>query len=224
MESLQKQLTAQIVNEGNPGLGPEARKVIKLIEAKLGETLTPQSAGSNTTESLLNLAKRYEASIKEKVEGKRIGLVENATERLKAQVDNKARYDGAIKLVDASLSALASSKSKAVVADAVQAIQEAVAAYSRIGAQTKASLPQNIAFTYNSKLTLESDKIGSIDFSFNSAGKHLGHFAVWLSAFLAFFIDVGVPLVIWLIHGRGDASVTSAVSEARGRRNKPNII
>ena len=48
-----------------------------------------------------------------------------------------------------------------------------------------------------------NQEIGSIDFSLNSAFSHLNHFAVWLSLFLAFFIDIGVPLVVRIIQSNG---------------------
>lgn len=221
VEALKKQLRAQIVNDGNPGLGLEARLVLKQIEQKLKETFTPETATDKTSQSLNRLADRYDAQIDAKLDAKRIGLVENAVERQKAQVLNKAKYGDAIKSVDEALSRIALDKSPTSQADAIRAIQKAVEAYSRIGAQTKSSLPTSVAFEYDTKITLESDKAGSIDHSFNSALKHLNHFAVWLSAFLAFFIDMGVPMVIRMSYSRSESIASPSF---RSNKNQPNVI
>lgn len=217
VEALKKQLRAQIVNDGNPGLGPEARLVLKQIEQKLKESFTPEVAADRTTQSLEKLADRYDAQIDAKLEAKRISLVENAVERQKAQLANKGKYAEAIKSVDESLARIALDKSPNSQADAIRSIQKSVEAYSRIGAQTKSSLPTSVSFDYDTRITLESDKAGSIDHSFNSALKHLGHFAVWLSVFLAFFIDMGVPLVIRMSYSKSDLPASAHFPKNRDR-------
>jgi hypothetical protein len=203
VEALKQQLRSQIMNEGNPGLGTEAQAVITRLEAKLGDNLTPLYAPSKSPDALKTLADRYDLNIDSKLNARRITMVENAEERKQAEQDNKQAYDKAIALVDDALSGFATEKGTAAQLTAIHAIQESTKIYSRIGATTRASIPDSVPFEYDKKMTLKSDKIGSIDFSLNSAFSHLNHFAVWLSLFLAFFIDVGVPLVVRIIQSNG---------------------
>jgi hypothetical protein len=151
-------------------------------------------------------------------------MVENAEERQKARSANRNLYDDAIKKVDGALTSLASDKSQLAENDAVAAIEKGVQAYSRIGAQTRSSLPDSIAFNYDKEMTLESDKVGSIDHSFDTAAKNLTRMAVWLSAFLAFFIDMGVPLVIWLTRTNGDVSLGAVISANTNRDRRPSVL
>ena len=220
---LKKELRSQILNEGRPGLGPEAIKVIGRIQTRLGDQLTPESASGSTTEGLTRLADRYDQRIDDKVAAKRIALVQNAEERQKARADNARLYADATKTVDAALTTLASDKSLRAEQDAIAAIEKAVQAYSRIGALTRASLPDSVSFDYDRTMTLVSDKVGHIDHSFNTAKENLNHMAVWLSAFLAFFIDMGVPLVIWLTYSRHDKS-TSDATRIESRRGAPTTL
>lgn len=220
---LKRELRSQILNEGNPGLGPEAKRVIARIESRIGDQLTPERAAGSTTEALTRLADRYDQRIDDKVSAKRIAMVENAEERQKARADNLRLYNDATRAVDGSLTNLASDKSRRSEEDAIAAIEKAVQAYSRIGAVTRASLPDSVSFEYNRSMTLASDKAGSIDHSFNTARENLGHMAVWLSAFLAFFIDMGVPLVIWLTHSKQDRSVLD-IANGGARRGTPRVI
>ena len=201
--ALNQQLRSQIMNEGNPGLGEEAQAVISRLEDKLGDNLTPLFASSKNPEALEKLADRYEQNIASKLDARRMVLVENAEERKKAEQDNKQAYDKAITLVDEALSSFATDKGTAAQNNAIHAIQESAKIYSRIDATSRASILDSVAFEYDKKMTLKSDKIGSIDFSLNSAFSHLNHFAVWLSLFLAFFIDIGVPLVVRIIQSNG---------------------
>lgn len=205
---LKRELRSQILNEGRPGLGTESLKVIARIKVKINDELTPEIAAGNTTEALTRLADRYDKRIDDKLAAKRIALVENAEERQKARLANKGLYDDAIKKVDLALTLLASDKSQLAENDAIAAIEKAAQAYSRIGSVTRSSLPDAIPFAYNTRMTLVSDKAGSIDHSFNTAKLHLDHMAVWLSAFLALFIDIGVPLVIWLTQSKEEPSYT----------------
>ena len=220
---LQRELRSQILNEGNPGLGPEAKKVISRIEVRIGDQLTPERAAAGTTEALTRLADRYDQRINDKVSAKRIAIVENGEARQKARTDNLRLYTEATRVVDGALTLLASDKSPEVEKDAVAAIEKAVQAYSRIGSVTRASLPDSVPFEYDRSMTLVSDKAGSIDHSFNTASQNLGHMAVWLSAFLAFFIDMGVPLVIWITHSQRDKTVLDVETGGK-RRGAPKIL
>jgi hypothetical protein len=72
-------------------------------------------------------------------------------------------------------------------------------------------------------MTLKSDKIGNIDFSLNSALNHTTHFAVWLSLFLALFIDLGVPFLVRVVQ---DSSRNEAIEKYRGAqaKNSPRVL
>jgi hypothetical protein len=165
IQSMKGQLRAQILNEGNPGLGPKAKEVISRISAALKDPLTVLAAANSSTTALTDLANRYDKQVDEKLSQIRLSRVENGEQRQSAKVANKALYDGAISKVDSSLTEIASKKTSQTQANAISAIEHAVQAYARIGATTKASLPPSIAngFSYNQKLTLVSDKAGSID-------------------------------------------------------------
>lgn len=223
IESLKGQLRSQIMNDGDPGLGVEAKKIIAKIEGKLGDSLTPLVAQNKGKEALVALAEKYDQNIDAKLEAKRITMVSNAKERKEAENENKQVYQAAISGIDESLSRLSVEKNSSSYQQSVFAIQEATKAYSRIGAKTAASLPTGYAFDYDKKMTLKSDKIGNIDFSLNSALNHTTHFAVWLSLFLALFIDLGVPFLVRVVQ---DSSRNEAIEKYRGAqaKNSPRVL
>ncbi len=184
----------------------------------MGDQLTPESASASTTDALTKLADRYDQRIDDKVAAKRIALVENAEERQKAREENLRLYREATKTVDSALTTLASDKSSRSEQDAVAAIEQAVRSYSRIGAATRGSLPDSVPFDYDRAMTVLSDKAGNIDHSFNTARENLSHMAVWLSAFLALFIDIGVPVAIRLTHSRDEL-----IGEVPVRKPRPGV-
>jgi hypothetical protein len=199
VNSLKKQLRSQIMNEGNPGLGEEAKSIIVRLNSVLGDSLTPLVAQGQDPDSLEKLADRYDQNIDAKLEARRVSMVDNAEGRKKTQEDNLREYTNAMKLTDNALDIFASDKGRMAQVKVINAIQQSAKAYSRIGANTRSSISDDTVFEYNKRVTLRSDKVGTIDFSLNSALSHLGHFATWLSLFLAFFIDMGVPLTMRLI-------------------------
>ncbi|RZJ99417.1 MAG: hypothetical protein EOO43_26340 [Flavobacterium sp.] len=189
----------------------------------MGDKLTPLVASSKKEEDLKKLADGYDKNIDSKLEAKRTAMVENAEERQNALQANKVSYDRAVLLVDNALSKLAVNKGASAQVEAIGAIQESAKTYSRIGATTRASIPESFPFAYDQKMTLRSDKVGSIDFSLNSAFSHLNHWAVWLSLFLAFFIDIGVPLVVRIIQSNAKESDELPVFFS-GSRNSPKVL
>lgn len=199
VNALKQQLRSQIMNEGNPGLGDAAQSVIARLNAKLNDTLTPLVAAGRDAAALKKLADRYDENIDSKLNAKRVMMVENAEGRKAAEIENLQAYTHAMKLINNALEVFALDKGSTAQAEVIHAIQQSVKAYSSIGAVTRSNLADGVVFEYDKNITLMSDKVGTIDFSLNSALGHLTHFATWLSLFLAFFIDMGVPLTMRLI-------------------------
>jgi hypothetical protein len=197
-----KALRSQILNEGNPGLGPKALVLLTELDALLGRKRNLLVATGSGTAVLTNLADRYEQGVIDDLSALRKISGLNAEERTKTFDEIKQPYKNASDKLDSALKDV-SSTSPTGLANAVVAIQEAVMVHNLIGSKTKASIKE-ADFIYDENLRLEGDKIGKIAHSFDTASKYKGSFAVWLSAFLALFIDMGVPLVIRLVHRTTD--------------------
>ena len=218
VESKISQLSAQIQNPQEPGLGQKAQAILADTEALLGEKLTRLLGKDTTTVGLKKLADSYASMIRDAVERNKKMVELNEPER-RAYVgiltkDAKTMIDR----LGESLRAV-SSKTEVARSDAIVALQDAVNLYKGIGSKTR-SLIKDKNFEYDEAIRLENDEVGKISHTYRSARAHIGHWAVWVSAFVALMIDLIVPLFVYFLTPRG-RKTTGAL---RSRNSGPSKL
>lgn len=201
VESKIGQLSAQIQNPQEPGLGQKAQLILVDIETLLGEKLTRLVGRDTTSVGLKKLADSYAEMIRSALERNKKMVELNEPER-RAYVgiltkDSKTIID---RLTE-SLRAV-SSKTEVARSDALLTLQDAVNLYKGIGSKTR-SLLKDKKFEYDEAIRVENDEIGKISHTYRSAIAHINHWAVWVAAFLALMIDLIVPLFVYFLTPRG---------------------
>jgi hypothetical protein len=221
VNGLKSQLRIQILNDGDPGLGAKARKILAQIEFLLHAQLTELAAPNPSRKALEDLANRYDTAVDQLLLSTAQAR-DNAAQKKDTLEKNRRSFEAASTALDQAMAKLASVKSAAAEEAAIAAIEQTVQNYRDIASATAAIVSPK-QFPHDAAFSLESDKVGNIDFSFNSAKTHGRHMAVWLSVFLSLFIDMGVPLVIWLIHSPADRSMTSLMGRS-ATGGKPELL
>jgi hypothetical protein len=72
-----------------------------------------------------------------------------------------------------------------------------------MGSKTR-SLIKDKVFVYDENIRVENDELGKISHTYRSAGAHISHWSVWMSAFLALMIDLVVPLFVYFLTPRAN--------------------
>jgi hypothetical protein len=198
------QLQQQIKNPGEPGMGVKARSIIADVEAELKERLTVLTWRDMSTEGLEKLSATYATMIRdvmEKSEGMRKINEPERRAYIAAMVSESNR--AVDKLTQNSKAA--ANKTEVSRADALNALQEAVNVYKGIGSKTRSLLKDKV-FAYDENIRVENDELGKISHTYRSAGQHIGHWSVWIAAFLALMIDLIVPMFVYFLTPRGRKS------------------
>jgi hypothetical protein len=213
IESKITQLSQQIQNTGQPGLGSKARMILDDIERDLNTKLTVLVWQDNTTAGLQKLSDNYATMIRNVMEQsagmRRINEPERrayVTQMLSESSKSIADMTGSMK---ASVN-----KTEVARADGLAVLQEAVNTYKGIGAKVR-SLLKDKNFQYDADIRVNNDEIGKISHTFRSAWQHIGHWAVWISAFLALMIDLIVPLFVYVLTPRGHQSTPLRKTERK---------
>ena len=219
VESKIGQLSSQIQNPQEPGLGQKAQVILADTETLLGEKLTRLLGRDTTTNGLKRLSDSYAEMMRSALERNQKMVELNEPER-RAYVgiltkDAKTMND---RLTE-SLRAV-SSKTEVARSDALVALQDAVNFYKGAGSKTSA-LVKDKKFEYDEAIRVENDEIGKISHTYRSALMHINHWAVWVAAFLALMIDLIVPLFVYFLtpRGRTGASISGRMKSVRGGHN-----
>lgn len=194
------QLQQQIQNPGEPGLGPKARILLNEIETELDGQLTILTWNDFSTEGLKKLSNNYSNMIRDVMEKSEGMRKINEPERRAYVAVMGAEAGRTVDKLTANLKA-AVNKTEASRAEALSVLQDAVNTYKNIGSKTR-SLIKDKVFVYDESIRVENDELGKISHTYRSAGAHISHWSVWMSAFLALMIDLVVPLFVYFLTPR----------------------
>ncbi|MBE2895603.1 hypothetical protein HPC38_01765 [Pasteurellaceae bacterium HPA106] len=188
IEQLTEQLVRQINDPARPGLGAQAKSLVREIENTLGERLT-EFAGSPK-----ELAQKYEDNIKSIVATKYksgdLGRAEKLIE------DNKAKAERMNKTIDDVLS------SSQLVKDlGYQINMEVVNTINEIGIKTQELIGDSSKYSFH-KAQFGIQEIGKIAYSFKSGfTQHI--LVAFLFSIFCLFLDWAVVLYLIVRYGRG---------------------
>lgn len=176
-----KALRQQIINEGNPGLGPIALDLLAQIERelKMDTKFDRLKAASKNRQDLETLADEYQ----KKIEGELDIKLKESNVALKIDIEN--RYKEMVKAID--------DVPQNNEVQGLEVIGKAVNEYKRIGNDVQKENPK---FVYDKSMTVENTRLGEIDHTFRSVQKNWPSYAIALAAFLSLMIDLLPPLLV----------------------------
>lgn len=181
IESKKKQLSQQIKDEANPGIGSKAQMIISDIERLLGQKLTFLTAKNNDYN---DLARRMEEQIDNLLfnlspdEKKLKSDIHSATLKWHKEVDN-----------------LLGMSSDIIDNSTPQVIELALSDYNKIGNQANSTLgTDNIGFE-NKKS--EVNEVGKMGYSFKHAISNIGVYSIGV-LFACLFLDLAILIMIHL--------------------------
>ncbi len=174
-------LRKQIINEGNPGLGPLAIDILAQIERELKMTgkFTKLKAASKSRQDLETLADEYEKMIKAELD------IKLKRSNVALKLDIERRY----KLMITDIDQVPQGDEK----KGLEVISKAVNEYKKIGNDVQ---KENPSFIYDKNMQIENNRLGEIDHSIKSVWANWPSTAIFVAIFLSLMIDLLPPLLV----------------------------
>lgn len=180
---LKSTLTQQILDPGAPGLGMKARQILKDLESVLGVKIT-EPAGESPL-----IAK----SIERQIDGLLKIKIASMTDQSDILIDK-------IKSITDNLhSKIITAKSTKTLLDDSEVIEECIDAYNGIGEETEKTIGDPSTFSFK-RIASESEEIGKISHSLNSAVQYKHRAAIIPALGLSLLIDLIVPAIITMLY------------------------
>ena len=216
VNDLKGKLRREIMLQNEPGVGPEAKKILAEIKTLLGKRSEYRiyPTPSRKQKELEDVIKLFHQDIDGDVASsdilKRLGAEEKFTlsQRLPQEIDT---------YVTALTEARGTVGSKSSVAErdkALEVVQRAVVMYKKAGSEI-AALVKDRTFEYKKNLRVENDRIGEIPHTFESARAHMERGSVWFAGLLALGIDLIVPVFVFFLTPRSGV-IRRRVGERKG--------